>query len=115
MPLLKLETSQPLDAQKCAALLPALSRIVAESIGKPEEYVMATINHTSILMSAKSGHAAFVDVRSIGGLSRTVNQQISKKVCSLLAQNLGIPPERVYLNFTNVEAENWGWNGNTFA
>jgi hypothetical protein len=33
----------------------------------------------------------------------------------LLNDSLGIPPDRVYLNFTDVGAGHWGWNGSTFG
>lgn len=96
-------------------LLASLSRIVAETIGKPEQYVMVCISSPAILMSGKPGGGAFVDIRSIGGLSADVNRQLSQKVCATLAQSLGVPANRVYLNFTDVEAGNWGWNGSTFG
>jgi phenylpyruvate tautomerase len=115
MPLLKLETTVSLTDEKRASLLPALSRIVAETIGKPEQYVMVTANQVSILMSGKSGDAAFVEVRSIGGLGGDVNRQLSQRICHLLNQSLGVPSNRVYLNFIDVEGENWGWDGNTFG
>jgi phenylpyruvate tautomerase PptA (4-oxalocrotonate tautomerase family) len=66
-------------------------------------------------MSAKAGDAAFVDLRSIGGLSDDVNRQLSQKVCRLLSESVGVPSNRIYLNFTDVEAANWGWNGQTFG
>ncbi len=56
-----------------------------------------------------------MDVRSIGGLSGDVNRQLSQKIGSLLKDSLGVPPDRVYLNFTDVPAGNWGWNGDTFG
>ena len=115
MPLLKLETTVVLAEDKRKALLASLSRIVAETIGKPEDYVMVTVSPASILMSGKPGDAAFVDLRSIGGLGGDVNRQLSQKVCRLLNESLGVPPNRVYLNFTEVEAGNWGWKGNTFG
>ena len=115
MPLLKLETNVSLSEDKRNTLLPALSKIVAETIGKPEGYVMVTINSSAILISAKSGDAAFVDVRSIGGLSREVNQQLSKKISTLLTESLGIVQDRVFLNFTDIHAENWGWKGSTIG
>jgi phenylpyruvate tautomerase len=115
MPLLKLETTVALADDKRKTLLAALSKIVAESIGKPELYVMVTISSSDTLMSGKPGEAAFVDVRSIGGLSDDVNKQLSKKVCALLKESIGVPENRTYLNFTDVGAANWGWKGSTFG
>ncbi len=75
---------------------------------------MVTVSPAAILMSGKPGDAAFVDVRSIGGLSGDVNRELSQKVCGLLSESLGVPQNRIYLNFTDVEASNWGWNGKIF-
>ena len=115
MPLLKLETTVAISDDKRKALLASLSKTVAATIGKPEQYVMVTISQVAIVISAKPGDAAFVDVRSIGGLSGDVNQKLSQQVCKLLNESLGILPDRVYLNFADVDASNWGWNGSTFG
>ena len=115
MPLLKLETTVALPDEKRHALLTSLSKLVADTIGKPEEYVMVTVSAASVLMSGKTGHCCFVDIRSIGGLSADVNRKLSQKVCRILNETMGVSPNRVYLNFTDVPATNWGWNGNTFG
>jgi len=115
MPLLKLETTTALSDGQRQHLIASLSRIVADTIGKPEQYVMVTIGQAAILMSGKPGAAAFVDVRSIGGLTGDVNRKLSEQVCKLLEESLGIPSGRVYLNFTDVKAAAWGWNGSTFS
>jgi len=115
MPFLKLETTVLVSEDKRKALLASLSKAVAATIGKPEQYVMVTISQAAMVMSAKPGAAAFVDIRSIGGLSGDVNRKLSQQVCKLLTDCLGISPDRVYLNFADVEAGNWGWNGSTFG
>ena len=115
MPLLKLETTVNLSGQSQTDLLTKLSRIVAETIGKPEEYVMVTVSHSDILMSGQPGHAAFVDLRSIGGLSDDTNRKLTERICDVLEESLAIPPDRVYATFTDVQASNWGWNGATFG
>jgi phenylpyruvate tautomerase PptA (4-oxalocrotonate tautomerase family) len=115
MPLLKLETTVALSDEKKKALLASLSKIVAGTIGKPEQYVMVVVSPAAILMSGNPGEAAFVDIRSIGGLSGDVNRQLSQKIGSLLKESLGVPPDRIYLNFTDVLAGHWGWNGDTFG
>jgi phenylpyruvate tautomerase PptA (4-oxalocrotonate tautomerase family) len=115
MPLLKLETTVVLSEDKRQALLASLSKIVAETINKPEQYVMVTASGAAMQMSGSPGDAAFVDVRSIGGLTDDVNRKLSQKVCQLMHDSLGIPPNRIYLNFTDVQAGHWGWNGSTFG
>ena len=115
MPLLKLETTVVLSEDKRQALLASLSKTVAETIGKPQQYVMVAASQAAMQMSGSPGDAAFVDVRSIGGLTGDVNRKLSQKVCQLLHDSLGIPPNRIYLNFTDVEASHWGWNGSTFG
>ena len=115
MPLLRLETTVPVGDEKQQALMASLSKVVAGTIGKPEQYVMVTMSPASALMSGKGDASAFVEVRSIGGLSRDVNRQLAQKVSKVLNDALGIPPSRVYLNFEDVQAENWGWNNETFG
>jgi len=115
MPLLKLETTVALPDEKKKTVLAALSKAVADTIGKPEQYVMVTASQSAMLMSGKTGDAAFVDIRSIGGLNGDTNRKLSQQICELLKDSLGIAPDRVYLNFSDVEAGNWGWNGSTFG
>jgi hypothetical protein len=114
MPLLRLETTVPLPQDAVKPLLAALQGR-GGATGKPEEYVMVTVGQSGMLMSGKGGDAAFVDVRGIGGLNSETNRRLSQQICKLLKDSMGITGDRVYLNFTDVEAENWGWNGSTFA
>jgi len=115
MPLLKLETNVAVSDDTGRTLLAELSKIIVGTIGKPEQYVMVAIKPAGILMSGKPGAAAFIDIRSIGGLNDDINRQLSQKICNLLSEALNVPPNRIYLNFTDVAGGNWGWNGDTFG
>ena len=115
MPLLQLHTSVAVPEPKRAALLGKLSKLVAESIGKPEAYVMVAWREGPMSMSGEIGPAAFVDLRSIGGLSPKVNKRIMAQLCPLLEQELGVPPARTFANFTDVPASAWGHDGGTFG
>ena len=115
MPLVKLETSVAVDEARKKELLGGISKIVADVTGKPESYVMVTVQQSDIAMAGTPGPAAFADVRGIGGLGGDVNKQLSKAICDLLNGALGIDPNAVYLTFTDVAAPNWGWNGGTFG
>lgn len=115
MPLLNLETTVSLNDIQKKSVPAGLSQIIAGTTGKPEKYVMVAVNQASILMGGKGGDAAFVDIRGIGGLDADVNRKLSEAICRFLTQSLGMPSERIYLNFTDIPAKNWGWNGTTFA
>ena len=114
MPLIKLETSADIAPEEKAGLLKDLSSTISDVTGKPEAYVMATINSCGILMAGTDEPAAFADVRGIGGLDPDTNTRLSDALCNLLSDKLNIPPDRTYLNFTDVKASNWGWNNGTF-
>ena len=116
MPLLKLETSVALAPEKQSALLVSLGEILARDTGKAASHVMIVIaDRVEISMAGKQGPGAFVDVRGIGGLNGSVNRKLSASVCELLQQQCDIPPGAVYLNFTELQASHWGFNGSTFG
>ena len=115
MPLLQLHTSVVVPEAKRAALLRKLSKLVAEGISKPEAYVMIALREGPMSMSGDLGPAAFVDLRSIGGLSPAVNKRLMSQLCPLLQQELGVPPARIFANFTDVPPGSWGHDGDTFG
>ena len=115
MPLLQLHTNADLPDDRRNELLASLSKTVAETIGKPEEYVMVTIAPAHMTMSGQAGDAAFVDVRSIGALDGDVCPTLARKISELLRESLGVSPDRVFLNFTDVPAQRWGWKESTIG
>lgn len=114
MPLLTLQTSVRLSNQDRYNLVGPLSKIVSECLGKPERYVMVAVSEAAMLMDGVDMPTAYADISSIGGLSTEINRKLSERICLLLQDQLGISPDRVYLVFTNVSGENWGWDSGTF-
>lgn len=115
MPLLRLEVGTPVPAAKKEALLKGASKILANVIGKPEAYVMVTLAECAGTFAGQAGPMVFADVRSIGGLDRKTNGALAQALCDLLERELSVAPDRIYLNFTDVAASSWGWNGHTFG
>ena len=117
MPLIQLETSCDLsDQDKRQSVAKTLSRLAAEGIGKPERYVMACVHDNSAMaMSGDAGPCALVTIKSIGGLSKAVNQTLAAQIGQALENELAIPPERLYLTFEELAPTHWGWNGSTFG
>ena len=111
MPLIQIQATKQIPS----GVIAELSKIAAVTIGKPEAYVMVSASQADLMISGGEGTAAYVCVKSIGGLTRDVNEKLSAKICALLEEQLQIPPNRVYLNFTEVPASNWGWSGTLFG
>jgi len=111
MPYLNIVTNQTVPDE--ALLLKAVSQTVAKAAGKPENYVMVSIEaKANIIMGGSDEAAAFLDYRAIGlPADRTVFSDI---LCSLITEHLGISGSRIYISMTDSERQNWGWNHSTF-
>jgi phenylpyruvate tautomerase len=104
--------SDDVKTQLCAEL----SRACAEVIGKPETYVQAIVaDGVTMFHAGKPGSAAFIDVRSIGGLSSKTNKTLAQRLCDLIHKATQISGERIYLNFTEIAGTHWGHDGGTFG
>lgn len=115
MPVLKIQTNQPIDGATRIALLEEASNAIADELGKPEYYVMVIIEHTTGMMfSGNTTPLAYLELKSIGGLQPPRATSLSKILCYILRKTLGIPSERVYIEFTEVHGKMWGWNSSTF-
>ncbi|MGR9087082.1 MAG: phenylpyruvate tautomerase MIF-related protein [Gammaproteobacteria bacterium] len=115
MPYLKLNTNVSIGDAEAQPLLNQLSQLVAGETGKPERYVMVELAEKKPLIFAGTADPlAFLECKSIG-LSGSQAKSLSSSLCQVLNEQLGIPPDRVYIEFSNCPAEFWGWNGSTFG
>jgi phenylpyruvate tautomerase PptA (4-oxalocrotonate tautomerase family) len=114
MPLLKIQTNVNVPDSKRDALLKKVSRTVAQQLGKPEQYMMVSLeSERPMVFAGTSEPAAFMDLRAIG-LPAGKTGQLAALLCDLAKAELGVATERVYVNFADVPANLWGWNGETF-
>ena len=116
MPFVRLQTNESLAIDVKKKICAELSRTIAESIKKPERYVMAVIDDDAFMLhGGEGGPAAFIEVHSIGGLSPEVNQTLSERLCKVTAKLTTVAPARIFLNFVDVAATDWGHDGKTFG
>lgn len=111
MPMINLKCSKPVPME----LLKNLSAAAAETLGKPEQYVMIAASDSTMIMSGTEGDAAYIEIKSLGELSRVVNHEMTMKICILLSDHLDIPANRTYVTFQSMKRDHWGWNGSTFG
>jgi phenylpyruvate tautomerase PptA (4-oxalocrotonate tautomerase family) len=114
MPLLKIQTNTPMDADKKRALAASASRAVAGMLGKPERYVMVSIEENPAMLFAGSDEPlAYLELKSIG-LPGNKTGDFSASLATLLGEHLGLPADRIYIEFADAPRSMWGWNGGTF-
>jgi phenylpyruvate tautomerase len=114
MPFLRIQTNQPLTDAEASTLAGHASAVVAEQLGKPERYVMTSVESNPAMQFAGStAPLAYLELKSIG-LPESLTTDISRALCGMLASETGVEPERVYIEFTDAPRKMWGWNNGTF-
>jgi phenylpyruvate tautomerase len=116
MPTLLVQTSQKVDDSTRKQLLRDASKAVATTLKKPEEYVMVSFKTVDDMMFGGSDEpCAFVHLASIGRIGPDTNPAMSKVICELVEKYLGVPANRVYIQFYDSPAANFGYDGSTFG
>lgn len=114
MPYLLLRTNQQCTEQSKQQLLSRLSTVTAEALGKPERYVMVSLeDDRDMRFAGDDTPCAYLELKSIG-LPEAQTAGLSATLCQLVNSELGIPLERIYIEFADAARHMWGWNGATF-
>jgi phenylpyruvate tautomerase PptA (4-oxalocrotonate tautomerase family) len=92
MPYFSIETNQTIDQISNQELLKKTSAFIAGLLGKPEQYVMISIKpETPLIFNGIEEPTVFAQLKSIG-----------------------LPKDRVYIDFKDIKGKMFGWNGKTF-
>jgi len=114
MPFLKIQTNTDLPEAAARALAARASALVAAQLGKPERYVMASVETNPAMQFAGSTDPlAYLELKSIG-LPESSTGDASRALCELVSSETGIDPERIYIEFSDAARKMWGWNSSTF-
>jgi phenylpyruvate tautomerase len=115
MPYLNLKTNVAITPEQSPQLLSELSRLMSQTTGKPERYVLVELTENkAMLFGGTNDPLAYLECKSIG-LTSIQAKALSASISTVLKDNPHITSERIYIEFSNCPAEFWGWNGSTFA
>jgi phenylpyruvate tautomerase len=117
MPLIKVQTSvsAPVKAD-VETMLKSLSSKLAKHLGKPESYVMTAFEpDVSMTFAGTTDPVCYIEIKSIGSMKSQQTQAMSQDFCQEINQSLGVPTNRIYIEFADAQATMWGWNGSTFG
>jgi len=117
MPLVRIVTSAAAEPGKADALLQELSRLLARELGKPEGYVMTCLDPPAARMTFGGSFdpACYVEVKNVGAFGPELTNRVSAAITERLAGALGVPPERIYIEFADARPHMWGHDGGTFG
>ena len=114
MPFLKILTNQALAEAAAKELAGKASALVAQQLGKPESYVMTSVeNNPAMTFAGTDAPLAFLELKSIG-LSESATTDASRALCELVAGETGIDTARIYIEFSDAPRKMWGWDSSTF-
>jgi phenylpyruvate tautomerase len=114
MPFIKIQTNQKIAESAAKALASKASGTVARLLGKPEAYVMVSVESNPAMQFAGSDEPlAYLELKSIG-LPQSITPAASQALCDLVAGETGVAANRIYIEFTDAPRHLWGWNGDTF-
>lgn len=110
MPLMIIKTSAKISEESAKELLKAGTKVITE-VGKPESHAMVLIQKVYGSMGGEPGGVAFVEFRSMVGLTHEFNHKFAEKITPVLQKILNIPEHNIYINFISVPENAWGWEG----
>jgi phenylpyruvate tautomerase len=117
MPLCQVFTNVPALAPAAeGALLGELSHLLAERFGKPERWVMTClVPGLAMTFGGQRAPTAFCAVKNVGTMRPDDTAALSSEICARVSKALGVPQDRIYIEFADAVGHMWGWNGDTFA
>lgn len=117
MPLIKIQSSVSAPTQTSInELLKTLSAKLAKHLGKPESYVMTAFEpNVAMTFAGSFDPVCYVEVKSIGNMSSAQTKAMSQDFCQQINEKLGVPTNRIYIEFANATGSMWGWNSDTFG
>jgi phenylpyruvate tautomerase PptA (4-oxalocrotonate tautomerase family) len=117
MPLIKVQASiaNP-DRTTVEGLLKNLSSKLAKHVGKPESYVMTAFEpDVPMTFGGNFAPACYIEIKNVGSLTSSQTQAMSQDFSQQIEQALGVPLNRIYIEFNDAKGYMWGWNGSTFG
>lgn len=117
MPLIKVQSSiKSPDSEVVKNLLKNLSSKLAQHLSKPESYVMTSFEpEIAMSFAGNFDPVCYVEIKSVGTMNANQTKSMSKDFCEQISEVLGIPKNRIYIEFADAKGSMWGWNSSTFG
>ncbi|GMS79590.1 hypothetical protein PENTCL1PPCAC_1765, partial [Pristionchus entomophagus] len=93
-----------------------LTDLLAESMGKPRERIMIVVDAgRRMVHGATPGPVCHIAVKSIGCVGEQLNIQHTQRITDFIHGLLGVPKDKIILEFYDLTPHQVGFNGTTVA
>ena len=97
-------------------MLKNLSASLASHLGKPESYVMTAFeSEVPMTFAGSTDPVCYIEIKSVGTMGGDRAKSMSKDFCAKINNALGVPQNRIYIEFADAKGSMWGWDGRTFG
>ena len=111
MPLISITTSVKINDK--TNLLKKSSILLSKLTKKPEKFVMVKlIESVPMYFAGDDSPSCFINIKSIGSLEPS---KMAEELCNFIKSEIEIPSNRIYINFDDIDASMWAWEGRTFG
>ena len=110
MPYINVSTSSEVNNK--SKLLEEISILISSLTNKSRSFVMAKIDDNCQMYFDNETPSCFLEIKSIGSLHPS---EMAKPISDFVHKKMGIPIDRIYISFEDVQASLWAWNGRTFG
>jgi len=112
MPFINTITNVKISGEKQVSLKVRLGQAIA-LLGKSESWLMLSFNDKSdMFFKGKQAPMAFVDISVFGQSTDAQCEQMTKEMCRIYSEELGIAPDKLYVKYSG--SNQWGWNNMNF-
>lgn len=114
MPFIGSKVTVKISPEKEERIKKKLGKAIELIPGKSETFLMVGFEdeYKLYLAGEKLEKGAFVEIKVFGRASKEAFDKVTSEVCKIYEEELGIPQNKIYVKYEEVE--NWGWNGKNF-
>ncbi|XP_047475541.1 macrophage migration inhibitory factor-like [Penaeus chinensis] len=114
MPYLEIATNIPRD-RVTPEIVSIFSKTLSETIGKPEQYCAVRVIPDQLMsFGGTFDPCGSAILMSLGKLGVEENKTYASKIYAVVEKYLGIPNDRMYIQFIDKQTSEVGFKGTTF-
>ena len=114
MPFISTKTNKSIDKSTAKALKEAYASAIELLPGKTEKWLLLSFEGDTQMTfhGDMDSPMAFLTVSLVGSASDEAYDALTKRLCEIMKEVLGIAADMVYVKYEEVD--HWGWNNTNF-